>query len=87
MNPRILYKVRVQRVALPIIAEESLQQLSSVFLILLKITLEMTTILQNISSWYSLDSSHSDEYPYGRVSFIFQIFCVILYWANLPSAA
>ena len=41
---------------------------------------ECKDILKNISTlscWYSLDSSHrvlSDEYPYARVSVIFQVF-------------
>ena len=42
----------------------------------------LKTIL-TLSCWYSLESSHwvlSDEYPYARVSVIFQPLCIILYW-------
>ena len=46
--------------------------------------------ISTLSSWYSLDSSCwvlSDEYPYARVSVIFQDFCTILLWPNkLPAA-
>ena len=41
----------------------------------------LKTIL-TLSCWYSLDSSSwelTDEYPYVRVSVIFQVFCIILY--------
>ena len=46
------------------------------------------TLLKNaetLSCWYPLDSSHevlSDEYPFARVSIIFQFFCIILYLPN-----
>ena len=39
--------------------------------------------IQTLSCWYSLDSSRgvlSDEYPFARVSVIFQDFCINLYW-------
>ena len=42
-------------------------------------------IFLTLSCWYSLDSSRqvlSDEYPFDRVSVIFQVFCIILYWTN-----
>ena len=41
--------------------------------------------IETLSFWYSLESSRwvlSDEYPYARVSVIFQLFCIILYWPN-----
>ena len=43
-----------------------------------------------LSCWYSLDSSSlvlSDEYPCARISVIFQVFSIILYWLNSPTAA
>ena len=39
----------------------------------------------NPACWYSLDSSYqvlSDEYPCARVSVIFQVFWIIVYWPN-----
>ena len=42
----------------------------------------LKTIL-TLSCWYSLDSSHwvlSYEYPFARVSIIFKVFCINLYW-------
>ena len=45
-------------------------------------------VLKTISTqscWSPLDSSRvvlSDEYPYARISVIFQVFCIILYWPN-----
>ena len=42
-------------------------------------------IIQTLSCWYSLDGSCwvlSYEYPYVRVSVIFQVFCIILCWLN-----
>ena len=41
--------------------------------------------IETLSCWYSLDSSRwvlSDEYPFPRVSIIFQFFCIILYRPN-----
>ena len=49
----------------------------------------LKTIL-TLSCWYSLNSSRwvlSDEYPFARVSIIFQNFCIILYGPNKPRAA
>ena len=46
--------------------------------------------IETLSCWYSLESSQwvlSDEYPFAMVSVIFQLFCIILYLPNLPSAA
>ena len=43
-----------------------------------------------LSCWYSLESSCrvlSDEYPFARVSVIFQRFCIILCWTNYTPAA
>ena len=43
-----------------------------------------------LSYWYSLESSCwglSNEYPFARVSVIFQVFRIILYWQNEPPAA
>ena len=42
-------------------------------------------IILTLSCWYSLERSRwvlSDEYPFARVSVIFQVFCLILYWPN-----
>ena len=41
--------------------------------------------IETLSCLYSFNSSRrvlSDEYPFGRVSVIFQGFCIILYWPN-----
>ena len=41
--------------------------------------------LKTLSCWYTLGNSRrvlSDEYPYTRVSVIFQDFCITLYWPN-----
>ena len=43
-----------------------------------------------LSCLYSLDSSYcvlSDEYLCAKVSVIFQVFCILLYWPNKPAAA
>ena len=40
---------------------------------------------QTLSYWYSFNSSHwalLDEYPFVRVSVIFQYVCIILCWQN-----
>ena len=45
---------------------------------------------ETLSCWYSLESSRrvfSDEYPFARVSVIFQDFCIILDRKKLPPAA
>ena len=41
--------------------------------------------IETLSCWYSLESSRrvlSFEYPFARVSVIFLVFCIILYWPN-----
>ena len=41
--------------------------------------------IETLSSWYSFESSRqvlSDEYPFARVSVIFRVFCIFLYWPN-----
>ena len=45
--------------------------------------------IQALSCKYSLESSCRvllDEYLFARVSVIFQVFCIILYWPNWPPA-
>ena len=41
--------------------------------------------IETLSCWYSLENSRrvlSDDYPFARVSSIFQDFYIILYWQN-----
>ena len=45
--------------------------------------------IQTLSCWYSFESSHwvlSDEYPFARVSVIFQHFLQQILWSNCPPA-
>ena len=47
-------------------------------------------IIETLSCWYSLDSSRgvlSDEYPFSRVSVIFQVFCIHFAMAKLAPSS
>ena len=46
--------------------------------------------IQTLLCWYSLESSRrelSDEYPFARVSVIFQVFCIISYLAKSATSS